>query len=75
MKRSIIVSLFLFALVQWGEWCWEDGEHQAAAEVSLSDEPKLCRYSSVREDHTCGAGPRPEQVLFKPQPLARVPRC
>lgn len=49
---------------QWGEWCWEDREYQAAAEVSLCDESKLSRHSSVREDHQGGASPHPEQVLF-----------
>lgn len=59
---------------QWGEWSREDGEHQAAAEVSLSDESKLSRHSSVREDHQGGAGSRPEQVLFEPRtPAVFVP--
>lgn len=47
---------------QWGERSGENREHQTAAEVPLSDEPKLCRYSSLREDQQGGAGPGPEQV-------------
>lgn len=61
--RLCIFSVFLHA--QWGKRCWEDREHQAAAKVSFSDESKLSRYSSFREDNQGGAGPRPEQVLYK----------
>lgn len=55
------ISVSGFAL-QWGERSRENREHQTAAEVSLSDESKLCRYSSLREDQQGGAGPGPEQV-------------
>lgn len=52
----------IFVSFQRGERSGENREHQTAAEVSLSDESKLCRYPSLREDHQGGAGPRPEQV-------------
>lgn len=56
------ILVFLCDHSQWGEWCREDREHQAAAEVSLRDESKLSSCSPIREDHQGGAGPRPEQV-------------
>lgn len=71
----LLLLLSLFLCRQWGEWCREDREHQAAAEVSLSDESKLSRHSSVREDHQGGAGSRPEQVLFEPRPHSRTNTC
>lgn len=54
----------MFLPLQWRKWCWENGEHQAAAEVPLGDESKLCRDASVGEDHQGGAGHRSEQVVF-----------
>lgn len=58
-REAISDSDFTF---QRGERSRENREHQTAAEVSLSDESKLCRYSSLREDQQGGAGLGPEQV-------------
>lgn len=51
---------------QWWEWSWENREHQTTATVPVCHEPKLCRDATYREEHTCGASHRTEQVKHIP---------
>lgn len=53
---------FMCVYSQWREWCWEDREHQTAAEVPVRYESELHRLSALREDHQSRAGHRTEQV-------------
>ncbi len=53
---------FMCVYSQWREWCWEDREHQTAAEVPVRYESEVHRLSALREDHQSRAGHRTEQV-------------